>query len=172
MTFAELVKARYSCRKFSDKPVEDDKLNTILAAGIAAPTAKNVQPVKLWVITSPENLTKIKACTPFQWMNDVPAVIVVGGTTEGAFVRPSDNRNFQDVDASIVATHIMLAIHAEGLASTWVGFFDVEKVREAFPEMTGYDLVAMFPVGYPAVDAMPSERHSLRKSMDDMVKFL
>ena len=172
MNFLELVHDRYSCRKFSDKPVSDELISKILEAGIYAPTAKNVQPVKLWVIKSPDALEKIKSFTPFQWMANVQAVIAVGGTTEGAFLRPSDNRNFGDVDASIVATHIMLAIHALGLGSTWVGFFDVPKAKELFPDMKDYDLVALFPVGYPADDAVPSDRHALRKSCEEMVKFL
>lgn len=172
MTFSELVKARYSCRKFSDKPVEDSKLTAIIDAGISAPTAKNVQPVKIWLIKSPSALEKIRSCAPFPWMGNASAVIAVGGTEEGAFVRPSDNRNFQDVDASIVATHIMLAIHNEGLGSTWVGYFDAPKVKELFPEMKGYDLVALFPIGYPADDAMPADRHYIRKSFDDIVSVL
>ena len=45
MKFSELVKSRYSCRKFSDRPVEEEKLNAVIQAGISAPTAKNVQPV-------------------------------------------------------------------------------------------------------------------------------
>ena len=172
MTFSELVKDRYSCRKFSDKPVEDSKIDAVLEAGRLSPTAKNAQPVKIWVLKSNEALEKIKSCTPFHWLDNAQTVIAVGGTTQGAFVRPSDNRNFEDVDASIVATHIMLAIQAEGLGTTWVGFFDVLKVYQLFPEMTGWDLVALFPVGYPADDAAPSDRHSIRKSVDEMVNFL
>ena len=172
MQFSELVKARYSCRKFSDKPVEDEKLNAILDAGISAPTAKNVQPVKIWLIKSPEALAKITSCAPFAWMHNASAVITVGGTEEGAFVRPSDGRNFEDVDAAIVATHIMLAIHDEGLGSTWVGYFDAPKAKELFPEMSGYDLVALFPVGYPADDASPADRHFIRKDKSEMVKCL
>ena len=56
--------------------------------------------------------------------------------------------NYADVDASIVATHIMLAIHDEGLGSTWCGHFDQAKVKELFPETEKYNLIAMFPVGY------------------------
>ena len=172
MTFSELVKSRYSVRKFDARPVEDEKLNAILEAGISAPTAKNVQPVKIWVIKSPSALEKIKSCAPFVWMKEAPVVIAVGGTEEGAFVRPSDNRNFQDVDAVIVATHIMLAVHDQGLGSTWVGYFDAPKVKELFPEMKAYDLVALFPIGYPADDAMPADRHYVRKSFDEIVSVL
>ena len=172
MDFLTLAQERYSCRKFSDKTVSDKQLDRIIDAGRLAPTAKNVQPVKIWVLKSEEALAKIKSCTPFTWMGNAQAVIVVGGTTAGAFVRPSDGRNFEDVDASIVATHIMLAVQAEGLGTTWVGFFDAQKVCEMFPEMMGWDLVGLFPVGWPADDAAPSERHSLRKSVREMVKFL
>ena len=87
-------------------------------------------------------------------------------------MRPSDNRNFADVDATIVATHIVLAVEAEGLGTTWVGYFDEPKVKELFPEMKDYDLVALFPIGYPAEDAMPADRHYLRKSMTEMVSVL
>ena len=169
MEFTELVKSRYSCRKFSDQPVEDSKIAAIVEAGTAAPTAKNVQPVKVWVIRSEEALAKVKACTPFKWMENAHVVFAVGGTTEGAFVRPSDNRNFEDVDASIVATHIMLAVQALGLGTTWVGFFDTNKLAEEFPDMKGWDMVALFPVGYPAEDAAPSDRHALRKNIAEYV---
>lgn len=172
MNFNELVKSRYSCRKFSPKPVEDEKLNAILDAGIWAPTAKNVQPVKIWVVKSPDALAKIKSCTPFAWLKEVPVVLAVGGTEEGAFVRPSDNRNFEDVDAVIVATHLMLAVEAEGLGTTWVGYFDAPKVKELFPAMKDYDLVALFPIGYPAEDAQPAERHYVRKEKFDVVEVL
>ena len=172
MEFFELAKERYSCRKFSDKPIEDEKLNMILDAAVSAPTAKNIQPFKLWVIRSKDALGKIKSATPFKWMDNVNVIIAVGGKSEGAFVRPSDNRNFEDVDASIVATHIMLAVHDAGLGSTWVGFFDEPKVKELFPEMKDYDLVALFPIGYPADDAEPSERHSVRKEKSELVKYI
>ena len=172
MKFLELARERFSCRKFSDKPVEDEKITAILEAGITAPTAKNVQPVKIWVMKSEDALAKIRSCTPFKWMENVSVVFAVGGTTEGAFVRPSDNRNFEDVDASIVATHMMLEVQNLGLGSTWVGFFDTDKLHELFTETQGWDMVALFPVGYPADDAEPSERHALRKSITEMVKFL
>ena len=170
MTFSELVKSRYSCRKFSAKAVDEEKLNKILEAGILAPTAKNVQPVKIWVIKSPDALSKIRTATPCHF--NAPVILAVGGTTEGAFVRPSDGRNFEDVDACIVATHMMLAVEAEGLGTTWVGFFDEPKVKELFPEMKDYDLIALFPSGYPSDDAEPSERHFIRKSMAEMVSYL
>ncbi|MBO4779992.1 MAG: nitroreductase family protein, partial [Selenomonadaceae bacterium] len=67
------------------------------------------------------------------------------------------------------ATHMMLAIQDEGLGTTWVGYFDAPKMQELFPEMKEYELIAIFPVGYPAESAKPSVRHEERRSLDDVV---
>ncbi|MGI5931275.1 MAG: nitroreductase family protein [Eubacterium sp.] len=56
--FLELAKKRYSCRKLSDKPVEEEKVQKILEAALAAPTAHNMQPEKIWVITKKEDIEK------------------------------------------------------------------------------------------------------------------
>ena len=169
MEFFDLIKSRYSCRKFESKNVEDEKLTKILEAARVAPTAKNVQPVKIWVFKSNDSLEKIRTVTPCHF--NAPVILAVGGTKDGAFVR-SDGRNYEDVDASIVATHLMLAVHDLGLGSTWVGFFEADKLKEFFPEMKDFDLVALFPIGYPANDSQPSDRHSIRKNLDEIVKYL
>lgn len=170
MDFLTLAKERYSCRKFSSKPVEADKLNRILEAAISAPTAKNLQPFKIFVFQSEEAQAKIRTATPFHF--NAPVILVVAGKKEDAFTRASDGRNFEDIDASIAATHIMLQVQAEGLGTTWVGLIDTPKARELFPELQGYDLVALFPIGYPAEDAAPSERHTQRKDIAEIVKYV
>ena len=98
--------------------------------------------------------------------------LVVGGSADDAWVRQYDGRNFADVDASIVATYIMLAIHNEGLRSTWVGHFDAPKLKEAFPQMADYDLIAIFPVGYATEKGVPSPRHTQRKAAAEIVEVL
>lgn len=87
-------------------------------------------------------------------------------------MRPDDDLNFADVDAAIVATHIMLTIHNEGLRATWVGKFNTPKLKELFPVMEGYNLIALFPVGYPTEKGVPSPRHKERKSAVDIVQVL
>lgn len=63
MNFTTLAKKRYSCRKISSRPIEAEKLEAIKQAAIAAPTAHNFQPLKVWLIQSPEALEKIKSVT-------------------------------------------------------------------------------------------------------------
>lgn len=167
MKFLELAKARYSCRKLTDKPIEPEKIGRILQAAIAAPTAKNIQPYKIWKLSSTDTMDKLKQTTNFTFGANL--ALVVGVKYDKAFVRPFDKVNFAQIDGAIVATHIMLAIQDEGLGTTWVGYFDAPKLQELFPEMKDYELIAVFPIGYPADDAKPSNRHEDRKNIADAV---
>lgn len=168
MEFLELAKERYSCRKFKDQSVEPYKIDQIIEAAIAAPTAKNLQPWKIWVIKSPDAIEKLKQANNFNFGAKV--ILAVGAKTDEGWVRPSDQRNFADVDAAIVGTHIMLEVQALGLGATWVGYFDAPKLKELFPEMADYDLVALFPIGYPAIE--PHERHFQRKPKYELVEYI
>lgn len=64
MTFLELANKRYSARKYKDQPIEKEKLDQVLEAGRIAPTAKNNQPVKIYVLQSKKALEKISTLTP------------------------------------------------------------------------------------------------------------
>ena len=170
MDFLKLAHERYSCRKFSDIPVEQEKIDKIIESGMVAPTAVNAQPFKIWVIKTPSEVEKVALATPFTFGTSV--IFAVGAKSEGAYLRNFDGKNFSEVDASIVATHMMLEIHDLGLGTTWVGHFDPVKLKENFPQMSGYEIVALFPVGYPASDAAPSDRHEVSKSFDELVEVL
>ncbi len=169
MDFLTLAKKRYSCRKLSDRPVEAEKINTILQAALAAPTACNKQPFRIWVMESPEALAKVKASCTQPFIQPCPVVFVIGGDPDSAWVRDYDGKNFVDVDASIVETHILLAVEDQGLATTWIGHFDPAKLIEQFPDMKGYSLTALFPVGYAAEDAEPAPLHTASCSEEELI---
>ena len=63
--FLELACERYSVRKYSDKQIEDEKLEKILKAAQVAPTGNNFQPQRVFVIKSEEGLEKIRSFTPY-----------------------------------------------------------------------------------------------------------
>ena len=170
MDFLELAKNRYSCRSFSNQEVSQELMDKIIAAGISAPTGLNKQPYKLFVLDSPEAKAVLRQATPFTYGAD--RFIVVGCDRSAAWVRGFDQKNFADVDGSIVATHLMMEIADLGLATTWVGHFDAPMLQERFPQMKNYDLIAVFPIGYPAEDGTPSDKHFMRNSRDEMVELL
>lgn len=172
MNFYDLAARRYSCRKFTDEKVERAQLDRILDAGIAAPTAVNYQPVKIWIMESEQAKETIRSCTKCDF--GAETFLVVGADPDQAWNRTYDGRNFGDVDAAIVASHMMLEIEDLGLATTWVGFFDAPKLKKCCPQMANYDLIAVFPVGYPSSEpqGQPSPRHGVRKSREEMTETL
>ncbi|CAK7006401.1 MAG: Albonoursin synthase [Desulfovibrio sp.] len=169
MEYAQLIKERYSVRKLSDRPVEEEKIAAILEAARVAPTAVNKQPQRLLVIRNAEGMEKLKACTPYTF--GAPMAIAVCCNHDEAWVRPFDQYNSAVIDASVVATQVMLAIHDLGLGSTWVGHFDPAAFRKAFNLPGNIEPVAVFPIGYLAPDAKPAHLHEKRRPLEETVVY-
>ena len=145
-------------------------MDEIIEAGRLAPTAVNKQPFKVFRLESEEAKEAIRQCTTCTF--GANTFLVIGARAETGWVRPFDGRPFADVDAAIAATHMLLKIADLGLASTWVGWFDAPKLRELCPAMKGYDLMALFPIGYAAEDAEPALKHYLRKNTEEISEVL
>jgi nitroreductase len=169
MNFDQLSAARYSVRKFKTLPVEKEKLALILEAGRNAPTAGNRQPHRILVIDTAEGLKKVDACTQCRF--GAPIVLLIAYDKTEYWVRKFDGENSGQIDASIVTTQMMLQAADIGLGSTWVMFFDPAKAVEAFTIPENLVPVAFLVLGYPAEDAVPSERHALRHSLDTIVYY-
>lgn len=106
MEFTELIEKRYSCKKFDGRKVDDAQLNAILEAGRLAPTAKNLQEQKIYVVQSEEGLSKIDKATPCRY--GASTCIVVAFDGNHVFTYPGEKRDSGIEDASIVATHMLL----------------------------------------------------------------
>ena len=168
--FMRILESRYSCHSFSSYPVSDAKLNMILEAGRLAPSAKNLQPTRIWVVRSEDALKRLRTVHDCY---GAPMVLIVGCRNEEAWIRESDGVNAAKTDAAIVLTHLMLTATDAGLANMWIWDFDPRKVREALPETREHGVYALLAIGHPAADAgRPTELHSVRKSLDEMVKEL
>ena len=86
MEFKEVIRNRYSCKKYSGKAISDDQLAEILEAGRLAPTAKNLQEQHIYVVQSEEGLAKIDKVTPCRY--GAPTVLVVAYVTNNVFTYP------------------------------------------------------------------------------------
>ena len=167
MDFNSVIQKRYSCRAFSPQAIEPEKVDRILEAGRIAPTAVNKQPVHVWAVSNPNTLEAIKGVTRSNY--GAPLLLVVGCRPADAWVRRYDGKNGAEVDASIVATYLMLAAENEGLATLWVGSFDPALLKGILPGTDAYDLVVMINVGYPSEASTPSVMHGTRIPMADFV---
>lgn len=170
--FLQLAKDRYSVRKFDGCEIPNEDLNKILEAGIVAPTGVNFQPFKIWVFKSEEARKNLLSCTKMKFIEPAKVILAVGANPDEAWRRPFDNKSFADIDASIVITHMMLEIHDLGYGSTWIGHFDVNMLKELYPEMKDYEMVGLLPISGISSDCSPSERHAITKDKKDLIREL
>ena len=170
MEFLELAQARYSVRKFADKPVEEEKLQKVLKAGACAPTAKNLQPQHIYVLKSEDAVAKMREITRCAF--NAPVVLLVCGNRETAWVNPFNDRSSNEMDCSIVATQMMLQAEELGLGTCWACWFDTAKTKEVFAIPENEEVFAILPLGYPAEDCKPAGLHFSRKGLEETVTVL
>ena len=170
MEFKEVVKNRYSCKKYSDRQVEEEKLSAILNAGRLAPTAKNLQEQHVYVLRSADALAKVDAVTPCRY--GAPTVLVVAFDSKNVYTYPGDKRDSGVEDATIVATHMILAAADEGVDSCWVNKLDPEKLAAALGLPENEEILMVMDLGYAAEGAGPLPNHSRRKPLEETVSFL
>ena len=170
MEFKAVVQNRYSCKKYSDRPVEAEKLNAILEASRLAPTAKNLQEQHVYVLQSAEALAKVDAITPCRY--GAPTVLVVAFDKNNVFSYPGGKRDSGVEDATIVATHMILAAANEGVDSCWVNFLDPEKLAQALGLPENEEVLMVMDLGYAAEGAGPLANHSSRKPLSETVSYL
>ncbi|MDO4940612.1 MAG: nitroreductase family protein [Erysipelotrichaceae bacterium] len=167
MDFLELAKKRCSVREFKTDKVSDEIIDKIIKAGCIAPTACNNQPFKILVIKTKEALDKIKKCTECHF--NAPIVFVVCYDKNLCWKRPFDQKTSGDIDASIVATHMILEACDLGVGSTWVMFFKADILKQEFELPDYLEPVALLPMGYPVEGYMPSATHTKYREFEELV---
>ena len=85
--------------------------------------------------------------------------------------RTGEKRNSGVEDATIVATHLLLAAYNEGIDSCWINFFDPQKVAQELNLPENEEVVMMLDLGY-GKQKEPLPNHHLRKELDETVKYL
>lgn len=164
VTVADMVKenimSRKSVRKFLDEPIPKDVLESVLKAGMAAPSAMNRQPWAIEVVNDKEILNGLSAMLPYGRLETAPVAIIVCGdmskTLEG------DARDFWVVDCSMMAENILLAAHSHGLGAVFTGAWPTkergDKVKEYLGMPENYEVLGVIPMGYPAENPEPKDK--------------
>jgi nitroreductase len=162
MDIFEVIRTRRSIRRFKDKPVEDEKIRTLLEALRQSPSWSNLQCWRLIVVRDKITREKIsnlsyvesffaplgyKANPSRKGIAEAPVVII-------ACADPSQSgvlwdQPFYMTDIGIAAQNLMLAAHALGLGTVFVGVFKEEKLRDLLNIPQNIRIVGIFPIGYP-----------------------
>ncbi|MCR5189066.1 MAG: nitroreductase family protein [Treponema sp.] len=169
MEFTQVVKDRYSCKKYSSKQVDKETIVKILEAGRLAPTAKNLQEQHIYVLQSQESLAAVDSVTPCRY--GAPVVLAVAFDKNNVYTYPNSSRTSGIEDATIVATHLCLAAANEGVDNCWINNFDVDKLHAALGLPENEDILMLLDLGYAEEGFKPLPNHNSRKALEETVSW-
>jgi len=164
MDVFEAIKSRRSVRAFTDTRVSDAQVEKLIDAARWAPSAGNIQPWEFVVIRNPEIKSGLcEAAGNQNFIEEAPVVIVVCANElrsgQGYGSRGVNLYSLQDTAAAI--QNMLLAAHAMGLATCWVGAFHEEEARKVLNIPTGVRPVAIIPVGHAVQKPLARSRRPL-----------
>jgi nitroreductase len=156
-----MIFKRTSVRKYTDKSVTKDQIEMLMKAGMAAPSAKNVQPWEFVVIQEKENLLKITEFHPYSFMlKQAPLAIVVCGNTTKIALEGVEDLWVQDCAAA--TQNILLEATELGLGSVWLGVYPKKEIVSGLAELLILpDYIVPFSlisIGYPEGEVTPKDK--------------
>ncbi len=139
---------RISVRKYLDKEVEQEKIDLLLKAGMAAPSASNQQPWEIYVVTNKEIIEKLSLASPYaKCLKNAPVAVVPVYREEGLKFK-----EYAHIDMSICCENILLEATELGLGSVWLGIAPVKermnKVNEILNLPDNLQSFAIIAIGY------------------------
>ena len=183
MELFDAINTRRSIRRYTEEPVDEEKINKILEAGRWAPSWANTQCSRFVVVKDPgikaqigQSLLKTQRGDELvdnpatKTINIVPALIVVcaemntsgckpGASPDGDYV--TDKGDWFMFDTALAVQNMVLAAHGLGLGTVIIGAFDAKMVEEILDIPEGYRVVTLFPVGVPAQEGKAPPRKEL-----------
>ncbi|MGL4852498.1 MAG: nitroreductase family protein [Tannerellaceae bacterium] len=152
---------RHSVRQYTDKKVEPEKIEILLRAAMASPTALNKQPWKFIVIDDRTILDQMKEKMPYIKMLETAntAIVVCGDLSKAPEGREQE---YWIQDCSAATQNLLLAAHSLDLGAVWVGLYPrVERgevLREILDIPSNLVPLNIIPVGYPAGKGTPKDK--------------
>jgi len=177
MEFLELVKTRYSVRRYKPDPVPEEDVMSCLEAARLAPSASNSQPWEFIVIKTPELRKHIAESTYSRLISFnkfalqaplIVAVIMKKGHILAQIGASLQGTPYQLIDIGIAAEHFCLQAAERGLGTCMLGWFNEKKVRKLLEIPKSKKIALLITVGYPADSPKPKQR----KEMNAMVQKL
>lgn len=173
MSFLKIAQERQSCRKYDERAVEPEKLQSVLEAARLSPSACNGQPYHLTVCKNGK-AREVAMATMGMGMNkfasQAPVMIVISEepyVKTAAFGAKIKKNDYRSIDIGIVAAYLTAEAQTQGLATCILGWFDDEMIRD----ICGLDkpVRLVIAVGYAHRD--DTLRVKKRKDREELVSF-
>jgi len=160
----DLIEKRKSIRSYKPQDVEEEKLNYILQAFRKAPSAKNLQPWKLIIVKDKKKISDLSiACNNQTFLSEAPILIVACAKEDEAYGVMGGYMNSYPIDIALALEHLILAATEKGLGTCWIGAFKEKLVKDLLDVPANVRVVAITPVGYPAVEGRTRGRKPISK---------
>ena len=167
----ENIMTRTSIRQYKDQPVEQEKIDVMLKAAMAAPSAVNLQPWHFIVITDKKTIDLLSGKQP----TNAPLLIAMCGDTDKTTMPDGKGKlpDFWVQDVSAATQNLLLAAHALGLGAVWTGVYPVmERTAEVANVLncpSNIVPVAVVRIGYP--DESPEPKNKFKEENISYNKF-
>jgi len=156
----ETIMTRTSIRQYKDQPVEQEKIDIMLKAAMAAPTAVNLQPWHFIVITDKKVIDQLAGPQP----TNAPLLIAVCGDTDKTTMPDGKSKlpDFWVQDVSAATENLLLAAHALGLGAVWTGVYPImertDEVANVLNCPKNIVPLAVVRIGYPGESPEPKDK--------------
>lgn len=154
------IMTRTSIRSWENKPVEKEKIVTMLKAAMSAPTAVNKQPWHFVVLTERDQIDGLAMGRGGGMVRKAPLAIVVCGDT--AKFLGGEGREYWVQDCSAATENLLLAAHALGLGAVWTGVYPISErvnsTRQALGLDERYIPMCTILIGYPQEHPTPKDK--------------
>ncbi|HIJ51741.1 MAG TPA: nitroreductase [Planctomycetes bacterium] len=161
MTVLEAIGRRYSCRAYQDKPIEQDKLDSVFEAARLAPSAKNTQDWRFVVVTDKETKRRVAETTNRPEVFEKAGAIIAACSNSDEVMRCG--QAIGPIDVAIALEHIALQAAELGLATCWIGSFFTDKAREILDIPADVAIIELMAIGYPADSKKEPKREPMEK---------
>jgi len=119
-----------------------------LNAGRLAPSASNRQPWTFLLVSSRDNLEKVRPCYEKPWFQNAPHILIIIGDKTKSWVRSYDGYNSIETDLAIAMDHIILAAESEGIGTCWIEAYDPKILAQAISLKENEVVYSITPLGY------------------------
>lgn len=149
---------RTSIRKFTSRPVEADKIELLLRAAMAAPSAGNQQPWEFYVVTDKNTLNALADCSPYAGpLYNAPLGIVV------CCRKNCRLPEYAQIDCSAAIENLLLEADSLGLGAVWLGIAPrperMEKTGKVLEIPENLYVFSLIACGYPAEEKKQQDRY-------------
>ncbi len=170
MSVLDIMRKRFSVRKYQKRKISKTKLLKVLEAGRVAPSAHRIQPWHFVVIQDREKIKKMRPLVYQDWITNSPALIIALGDHKISWKR-EDGKDHCDVDISIAVDHMTLMATDMGLGTCWICWFKPKAVSQYLKLPKHMEPIAILAIGYPDEIQSPNRHSTRRKPMKDIVSW-